>query len=402
VNETPPEKNDHSTAPADEPKLNTPSPDPIAPPATAERRSGNGLALLALLVGAVGIAVGGWSAWQWQQVRDGSNTQQTEIAQAIDEARRVAGDQGQRSERLERRVDALPTADQMAEQQRLLMTLQGNQQSLAQGLSQVMGESREAWRLAEAEHLVRLAMLRLSALQDINSATALLQAADDIIRVQDDPLAFAARGELIKALEALRSLPKPDRNGLYLQLAALRAQVDDLQAMAPEFVVDERSRAVAMDGTTRPWWDWQRWRDTLGQYVRLDLHADQDIRPQLAGQTLSQVRLTLSLAMEQAQWGALNARQDVYEGAVKQAREVLEQYFDARNSSVQSLQQRLGQLSGQIVEVETPDLRPALTRLEAYVRQRGRDDAGVDKPNGADTPGERSEQPAEQPAENGA
>jgi uroporphyrin-3 C-methyltransferase len=397
VSETPTEKNDNLSAPADEPKIITPASDP----APVERRAGNGLAIVALLVGAIGVAVGGWSAWQWQQLRAGADAQKSETTQAVDEARKLASEQAQRSQRLESRVESLPTADQVAEQRRLLMALQGDQQSLAQGLSRIMGESREAWRLAEAEHLVRLAMLRLSALQDINSAIALLQASDDIIRVQDDPLAFAARGELIKSLEALRSLPKPDRNGLYLQLAALRGQVDDLQAISPEFVVAEDSHEVAVDASNKPWWDWKRWRDTVSQYVRLDLHADQDIRPQLAGQTLSQVRLTMSLALEQAQWGALNARQGVYDAAVAQAREVLGRYFDPRNQTVQSLEERLARLSGQTVEVKTPDLRSTLSRLESYVRERERSENGIEGSEDEQAPAGNDENNAQQ-AEEGA
>lgn len=401
MSETPNDKNDLPSTPVEEtpvsppPKVETPAPPPAA------QRGSNGLAGLALLIGVLGLAAGGWSAWQLHQSTAQVDAQRGELASATQEAKRLADEQAQRSQQLEQRVDGLPTADQVAEQRRLLMTLQGDQQSLAQGLSQIMGQSREAWRLAEAEHLVRLAMLRLSALQDINSAIALLQAADDIIRVQDDPLAFSARGELIKVLEALRNLPKPDRNGLYLQLGALRSQVDDLQAVAPEFIVDEQSEAVAMDASMRPWWDWQRWRDTLAQYVRLDLHADQDIRPQLAGQTLSQVRLTLSLALEQAQWGALNARQPVYQQSIAQAREVLGRYFDPRNPTVASLSERLEGLSEQVVEVDTPDLRPALTGLERYVRERERNDSGVDRQNGKEAAPDAKQRDAN-PAEEGA
>jgi hypothetical protein len=66
----------------------------------------------------------------------------------------------------------------------------------------VLGASRKDWRLAEAEHLMRLASLRLSALQDINSAQALVQGADEILREQSDPGSYAAREQLAKSLAA--------------------------------------------------------------------------------------------------------------------------------------------------------------------------------------------------------
>ncbi|MNJ63000.1 bifunctional uroporphyrinogen-III synthetase/uroporphyrin-III C-methyltransferase [compost metagenome] len=104
--------------------------------------------------------------------------------------------------------------------------------------------------------------------------------------------------------------------------------------------------------------------------MRIDVQADQDIRPLLAGQSLAQVRLALALALEQAQWGVLNARGAVYTSALRQADEVLAGYFDAANPAVQSLRQRIEALAEQPVEVETPELRPALLSLQAYVQQR--------------------------------
>src|SRR5690606_11120257 len=141
----------------------------------------------------------------------------------------------------------------------------------------------------------------------------LVQGADDILRAQNDPQAFAARGELIKVLEALRSLPQVDRSGLFLQLAALRGQIDGLQMLAPEYLApDEVPSTVSVSDSSR----WAELWQQLSRYVRIDLHADQDVRPQLAGQSLAQVRLTLALALEQAQWGALNGEQEVYRQAL--------------------------------------------------------------------------------------
>ena len=50
--------------------------------------------------------------------------------------------------------------------------------------------------------------------------TALVQGADSILQAQDDPQAFAARGELIKVLEALRKAVPEFDNFSYNQLVA--------------------------------------------------------------------------------------------------------------------------------------------------------------------------------------
>lgn len=334
-------------------------------PQAAAKASGRGPAWLALLVGLAGLGVGAWSAWQLHQ-QQGQAEQQLERLREIGAATetRLQGSE----DSVAKKLAGLPSADQLATQRDLLVSLQGEQQRLAQSLSGLLGKSREDWRLAEAEHLLRLAMLRLSALQDVDSAIALVQGADDILRAQNDPQAFAARGELIKVLEALRSLPQLDRSGLFLQLAALRGQAAQLQTLTPEYLVPAEASAGANNASDASRWEelWQQ----VSRYVRLDLHADQDVRPQLAGQSLAQVRLTLALALEQAQWGALNGEPEVYRQALAAAGDVLDTYFDRDNQAVQALRQRIGELAEQPVVAQLPRLDSALDVLQAYLKRR--------------------------------
>ncbi|WP_424924157.1 uroporphyrinogen-III C-methyltransferase [Aquipseudomonas alcaligenes] len=334
-------------------------------PQAAAKASGRGPAWLALLVGLAGLGVGAWSAWQLHQ-------QQGQAAEQLERLREIGAATETRLQGSEdsvaKKLAGLPSADQLATQRDLLVSLQGEQQRLAQSLSGLLGKSREDWRLAEAEHLLRLAMLRLSALQDVDSAIALVQGADDILRAQNDPQAFAARGELIKVLEALRSLPQLDRSGLFLQLAALRGQVAQLQTLTPEYLVPAEAPAGANNASDASRWEelWQQ----VSRYVRIDLHADQDVRPQLAGQSLAQVRLTLALALEQAQWGALNGEPEVYRQALAAAGDVLDTYFDRDNQAVQALRQRIGELAEQPVVAQLPKLDNALDVLQAYLKRR--------------------------------
>ena len=334
-------------------------------PQAAAKASGRGPAWLALLVGLAGLGVGAWSAWQLHQ-------QQGQAAEQLERLREIGAATETRLQGSEdsvaKKLAGLPSADQLATQRDLLVSLQGEQQRLAQSLSGLLGKSREDWRLAEAEHLLRLAMLRLSALQDVDSAIALVQGADDILRAQNDPQAFAARGELIKVLEALRSLPQLDRSGLFLQLAALRGQAAQLQTLTPEYLVPAEAPAGANNASDASRWEelWQQ----VSRYVRIDLHADQDVRPQLAGQSLAQVRLTLALALEQAQWGALNGEPEVYRQALAAAGDVLDTYFDRDNQAVQALRQRIGELAEQPVVAQLPKLDNALDVLQAYLKRR--------------------------------
>ncbi|MDH0745888.1 uroporphyrinogen-III C-methyltransferase [Pseudomonas sp. GD03842] len=350
----------------------------------SNRRSSNGLAVLALLLGAAGVAVGGWSVWQLRAMQTGHQQQAGQL-QDIGAQTQVLK---QSEQQLAARLAALPPAEELEDRRRLVTQLQGDQQRLSQRLETVLGASRKDWRLAEAEHLLRLASLRLSALQDISSAQALVQGADEILREQDDPGAYAAREQLAKSMAALQSVDQPDRTGLFLQLAALRDQAAQLNALAPEYKDKGESLLGLTDGSEDS--EWAKWWDKISQYFRVDFHADKNIRPLLAGQSLTQVRLSLSLALEQAQWAALNGQQQVYVQAVNEARSVLDANFNQDNPQSKSLGERLDALAKQPVSVATPDLTQSLSALQAYLEQRHKPVGGAaEQPSEEAKPGSK-------------
>nr|WP_278185581.1 uroporphyrinogen-III C-methyltransferase [Pseudomonas viridiflava] len=339
------------------------TPEPVRPERSGNRSSG--LVILALLLGIAGVAVAGWGVWQLRMLQAGHQQQRGEVQDIAEQTLALA----QSDQQLTARLAQFPPADQLEDSRRLVAQLQGDQQRLSQRLETVLGASRKDWRLAEAEHLLRLASLRLSALQDINSAEALVQGADEILREQDDPGSFAAREQLAKSLGALRSLDQPDRTGLFLQLAALRDQAVQLNKLAPEYEDKgdtlPRLTADASEDST-----WSRWWEQLSHYFRVDFNADKDIRPVLAGQSLAQVRLALSLALEQAQWAALNGEPEVYSRALAEAKSVLQSNFNQDDPQSKLLGARLDAVAAQPVAVKTPDLAQSLSAVQAYLERR--------------------------------
>jgi uroporphyrin-3 C-methyltransferase len=335
------------------------------PPPAAEQRRGNGLAIVALLLGAAGVAVGGWGVWQVRHLQATNQQQLSQVQALSDESQSLKLNE----QRLSARLEQLPGADVLEERSRLVIQLQGDQQRLNQRLETVLGASRKDWRLAEAEHLLRLASLRLSALQDISSAQALVQGADEILREQNDPGAFAAREQVAKTLVALRSTEQPDRTGLFLRLGALREQVVGLTELAPEYK-DRGESLLGLtadgDGASR----WAQWWDQISRYIRIDFNADKNVRPLLAGQSLSQVRLALSLTLEQAQWAALNGQAAVYSQALDEARDVLKGNFNPDNPQSKVMLEQVAELSKQPVTVVTPDLTGTLSAVQAYLERR--------------------------------
>lgn len=348
----------------DESVVKTPAstPEPVRPERSGNRSSG--LVILALLLGIAGVAVAGWGVWQLRMLQAGHQQQRGEVQDIAEQTLALA----QSDQQLTARLAQFPPADQLEDSRRLVAQLQGDQQRLSQRLETVLGASRKDWRLAEAEHLLRLASLRLSALQDINSAEALVQGADEILREQDDPGSFAAREQLAKSLGALRSLDQPDRTGLFLQLAALRDQAVQLNKLAPEYEDKGDTLPALTDASEDS--TWSRWWAQLSHYFRIDFNADKDIRPVLAGQSLAQVRLALSLALEQAQWAALNGEPEVYSRALAEAKSVLQSNFNQDDPQGKLLGARLDAVAAQPVAVKTPDLAPSLSAVRAYLERR--------------------------------
>ncbi|MEQ7918962.1 uroporphyrinogen-III C-methyltransferase [Xanthomonas sp. WHRI 1810A] len=339
-----------------------PIPEPVRKEPSGKR--GSGLIILALLLGAAGVAVGGWSVWQLRAIQSGTQQQSSQLQDVGAQAQVLK----QNQQLLTERFAKLPAADELEERRRLVSQLQGDQQRLSQRVETVLGASRKDWRLAEAEHLLRLASLRLSALQDVNSAHALVEGADEILREQDDPAAFGAREQLAKSLAALGSVDQPDRTGLFLKLAAVREQAIALNALAPEYKDDGQSLFGLTEGNEDTYW--AKWWDQISRFVRIDFNADKSVRPLLAGQSLTQVRLALSLALEQAQWAALNGEAQVYAKAMAEARSVLDSNFNQDNPQSKLMGAQIDALSKQPVAVVTPDLSQSLSAVQAYLEQR--------------------------------
>lgn len=325
--------------------------------------SGKGLAVLALLFGLGGLGAGVWSVMQIQAADNLSLQQQQQLSSMLAQTADLAG----REQQLSAKIAQMPSATQLQQGRELVASVQAEQQLLSQRLETILGASRQDWRLAEAEHLLRMASLRLSALHDTNSASFLLQAADHILMEQNDPAAFAAREQLAHSITALRSGGSLDRTGLFVKLGALYQHANQLTDLAPEFISIQGQPSVAKaDGAGRlaQWWE------SISRYVRIDFNASEQVQPLLAGQSLTQVRLALGLALEQAQWAALNGAEAVYQQALQQALDILDAHFSTEDSKVGNLRAQISELHEQKVRQELPNLSAALTTLQAYINTR--------------------------------
>lgn len=339
------------------------------PVTQTEKKSSNGVAVFALLIAAASLA---FSAWHYTQPSAGiseTTTVQTvnneEQAAQLTQLQEQLNNQTKQIDQLRLQLAELPSSDNFATQQRALKQMQSAHQAFTTRFESAFGNTRQDWRLAEAEHLLRMAILRLSAMQDLNSALHLVEGADQILFEQDDIAAYPARDAIAQALADIKAMPQLDRAGLFMRLGALQRQVNQLDQLMPGFDLAENTLETVTDSAF-----WRQWLDQLSSYVRLDFNSPDDIQPLLSSQEITHIRLAISLAIEQAQWGALNGQQQTYDQAIQQGLDLLKYYFSSDNQTAQALTTLLNELVGQPVSQSMPDIKPALLALQAYIQDR--------------------------------
>jgi len=249
---------------------------------------GRGVSLLALLLALIALAASGWQWWQ---------------AQSLQQAQRdaLAQQQGQfdrANARLDQRLQGVPEGDDWQAAERLIAEMQRSQQALGERLDVLQGDGREEWKLAEAQYLLRLAALRLQAVQDVSAARELLETVDGILKSMPDSGLYGVREQLAGYQAELEGLPELDRAGVFLRLGALRDQVDRLVALpVPEFdptdVSAEEEYADRLQRRDR----WDRVLMRLERYVRVDFQRGKVITPLLDEAEMQRVRRTLQLTL---------------------------------------------------------------------------------------------------------
>ena len=347
-------------------------PPPVKPRGTSNSGSGGGrgLSALALLIALGALGLSGWQWYQQQSEPDISGTLDQRFDQLAAEQEQSLR---QAREELQRQLQDVPSSADVDETRRLAADLQRSQQALSQQLDEMQGDTNADWKLDEAEYMLRLASLRLLAAQDAESASELLQLVDRILREQPDSGVFAVREELARFQTKLENLPEVDRPGIYLRLAALHEQVDEIVALpVTEFSAAEETEAEPGQDANR----FDRVMARLERYVRVDFQRGKVITPQLTAAEMNRVRRTLQLAIEQAQWAALRGEAGIFQSSLEQADSVLQRFFELDNPSVGKLREQLAAVAEQDVEMTPPDIAPVQQALAAYMQSRKRQSNG--------------------------
>jgi uroporphyrin-3 C-methyltransferase len=233
--------------------------------------------------------------------------------------------------------------------------------------------SRDDWRLAEAEYLLRLAGQRLLMERGAVGALALMQAADRILFELDDLDLFSVREQLARDMTALKLIASVDQSGIYLQLGSLSEQVDKLPLL-PNQLDESDTTDVALikvEPAVDEASNWEKIKSnfvrtfsTVGDYIQVRTHdkAPETLLPIDGGLYLQQ---NIRFSIERAQLALLREEQAIYSDALQQAADLIQRYY-AMQPAAKFIAEELRALAQVNVDVTLPSINASLLALQDY------------------------------------
>ena len=333
------------------------------------------VALLLALVVAAGL---GWSLWEQQRGAAGiaarlqaieamaprdvagqdDNYRRLQDQLAALEAQLQGGTQASnaQSEQLARALAAVAALEAQVAEQRLEM-------------ARYSANDRDAWLLAEAQYLLRLANQRLIMAGDAVAAEALLGSADNILKQLDDVRLIEVRAAVAADLAAVRAMPRIDVEGIYLRLAALAEQAGKLVIFELPQQQAQPEQAPAQGWRERLHRGYEAALSKLSNYIiirRRDVPMQALMDPQWEGL----VRQNLRMLLEQAQVALLSGNEVLYRESLERAQHWVGEFFESDEAAARAMSREIGQLAGITVAAGIPDISRSVLALDAMMKQR--------------------------------
>ncbi|SDH88259.1 uroporphyrin-3 C-methyltransferase [Vibrio xiamenensis] len=243
--------------------------------------------------------------------------------------------------------------------------------SLQIAVADVKGRRPNDWLLAEADYLVKLAGRKLFLEHDAFSATKLMQSADVRIAALNDPSLVPLRQAMANDITKLKNVPLIDRDGLVLRLVSLQQQVDALplaNAILPDApqVNDEKvSEEIS---------DWQTnlmtsLKDFSENFITFRTR-DGNVIPLLSPKQDFYLRENLKAQLQTAIKGVYDEQQDIYNIALKTAKQWSTNYLNQDDTKVAEFNKTLSLLQKAKISVEYPVKLETQKQLSDVINER--------------------------------
>ncbi len=351
------------TAPVS-PKGKTPAetaaPDTTAAPKRPSAWPGY-VGLLIALLAAAGVGY----LWNERRVQLSLNTQftdtQRELATRSAELGRLTGDMerlGSTDARLDADLDAL--AKRIERQLEELPARMTRVETTLDKIPGVAEQARSAWLLAEAEYFLRVAHAQLDLVGNVDVSLRALDLADAKLKDLGDPGLTRVRAKLSDERTALKAVPRPDAEGIVLELGSLAQSLNTLplSRTAPGRFVQETTPG---DET-----GWQRaWRvivDALSGIISVRRN-DETVTPLMSATEEAMLIRSLDVELQIARLAVIRNQGTLYRKSLQAVANRLGQYFDTNSPAVRAAQETVGRLAEADLPGELPDISGSLKLL---------------------------------------
>ncbi|TCK06050.1 uroporphyrinogen-III C-methyltransferase [Marinobacterium mangrovicola] len=347
------------------------------PPASEPKKPATWPGKLALLLSVISLGGVGYLCWQGWELKQSTTNSQGAIAQQVETE--LANTRAQIADRVSGVSETLGALKSQAESDK--QNIAQLQQRLTDAIKQVNATretSREDFLLAEAEYLLRLANQRVLMEQTATGALTLLKSTDQILRESDDVALYPVREALAQDIAALEAVPSLDTEGIYLQLAALSSQVDNLRVTP---ITDKRKLPAMLEEITpesveQSWTEGAAaaWGKAVDKFEKLVViqHRDEPVEPLMSPEQTYYLQQNLHLMLEQAQLALLQRKQLAFDASLLKANDWVSTYFDEKDATTESLLRAFAELKQIDVAPELPDISGSLKALKAHLSEMAR------------------------------
>lgn len=224
-----------------------------------------------------------------------------------------------------------------------------------------IGNKSDVWILGAVERLIISSDRYLQLTGDVRSTLASLEYALELLRSGSVSGSSELDSILDKNIEQLRTLVAVDIPGIYQDIEALSAQMDDLP-----LAMD--ARLIEIDWAAKQWdfpesTVWYRylsevWQD-FSQLIKVEKLSDPDM-PLLSHSQAHLLRENIKLQLTLAKLALLIRDGDSFRSALETVVNWVSRYYDTQNQSVENMQGELSRLADIRIGSRLPDLKEAL------------------------------------------
>ena len=226
-------------------------------------------------------------------------------------------------------------------------------------------ETDREWKILEAEYLIGIASQKLQLEGDVATAAAQLQRADQALLDSGSASVFAVRQAIATELQQLRNIEGLDREGVYLQLDNLLAEmqgIDLLNSMRTDFENrrNAESQPLTLGTDANGYLEssleflssifvWRKWEET----PQAMLAPGQD----------ELIKQNLRLMLEQAQLALLMRDNALYQQAMAKSQDWFQRYAVTDSEQGRAIAASLSQLGGYDINPILPGLSQSLSLI---------------------------------------